>query len=420
MHKTSKLIICLIISLVYATAALYAEDWPCWRGTNGDGISRETTWNPQALLSGAKVLWTANVGQGHSTISIKDGLLFTQGSRLIEKDGKNLYEEGIFCLNAETGALIWDYRYPSIPMAHAGPRSTPAVEGNHVYTLGSKGHLFCFDAGTGDVIWKRDLVAERLSGNSKWGFSTSPVVVEDRVILNVGSAGLALDKTSGKPLWKSGLPSWGLSTPVLTEIGEQKIALLNTEYTLYAVDIANGNVAWTYPWAYCDADPVLIKDTIYLFGGKPGKKRCRALIRISDGTLVKEWKQGRMNVAFQSWIIPNSYGFGITWDKKRHHFQCFDWKAGKVKWEQRLDDWAAFSMANGFILLIEAKGDLVILRASPQSYQEVSRASVFDMKRSKSLPEEQPLTCWTAPVLCHGKVYIRNTYGEIACVDMTK
>ena len=83
-----------------------------------------------------------------------------------------------------------------------------------------------------------------------------------------------------------------------------------------------------------------------------------------------------------------------------------------------LDDWAAFSMANGFIILIEAEGDLAVLKASSKSYEVVSRASVFDMKKNKDFPEGQPLTCWTTPVLCNGKIYVRNTYGEIVCVDM--
>jgi len=141
-----------------------AQDWPCWRGPRGDGISRETNWNPNGLRGGAKILWNANVGQGHSTVSIKNGLLYTQGGRFVQTEDEKVFEEGVFCLNASTGETVWSYTYTAASMAHAGPRSTPTVDGNTVFVLGSKGHLFCLDAETGDVVWKKDLISEKLSG----------------------------------------------------------------------------------------------------------------------------------------------------------------------------------------------------------------------------------------------------------------
>jgi outer membrane protein assembly factor BamB len=417
MRKVANFFLSLIL-LYFLSGICYSQDWPCWRGPNGDGISRETQWDPQTLNGGARILWKADIGQGHSAVSIQDGLLYTLGSRFLKKNGETLYEEIVFCLNASTGETVWKYIYPSIPMAHAGPRSTPTVDRSSVFTLGSKGHLFCFDRKSGKVIWKRDLVSQRLSGDSKWGFSTSPVVAGNILLLNVGSAGLALNKTSGEVIWKSDLPNWGLSSPVITKIEGYPVALLNTEYYLHAVKISDGKIVWTYPWGYCDTDPVLVGDNIYVSGGKPGRKRRRALLRISDGSMVKDYNQKRMNLAFQSGITYQGFVYGISWDKKRHYFQCFDLEAGKILWEQRLKDWAGFSMSKGYLILLEANGDLVILDASPKAYLEIARASVFNMK--KDSPEDQPLTCWTSPVLCGGKIFVRNTYGEIACVDVSK
>jgi outer membrane protein assembly factor BamB len=413
--------ITFLISLIiwyFVPAGTTAEDWPCWRGSKGDGISRETQWDPQSLKNGAKILWRADVGQGHSAVSIQDGLLYTLGSHFLKKNGETIYEEIVFCLDASTGETVWKYIYPTVPMAHAGPRSTPTVDRNAVFVLGSKGHLFGFDRKTGSVIWKRDLVSEKLSSECKWGFSTSPVVKGNTLLLNVGSAGLALNKSSGDVIWKSGLHSWGLSSPVITNIGGHPVALLKTEYDLHAVQISNGKVVWTYPWGYCDTDPVLVGENIYASGGKPGKKRRRALLRIIDGSMVKDFDQRRMNLAFQSGIYYQGCVYGISWDKKRHYFQCFDLEAGKIIWEKRLKDWAGFSMSKGYLILLEASGDLVILKASPKAYEEIARASVFNMK--KDTPEEQPLTCWTAPVLCSGRIFVRNTYGAIACVDVSK
>jgi len=359
------------------------------------------------------------VGQGHSAVSIKDGFLYTQGSRFQEGSKEN-HEEVIFCLNALTGETVWQTSYAAEPMAHNGPRATPTVDGERVFTLGSKGDLLCCDAKTGTVLWKKNLVSEHMTGTSKWGFSTSPVVDGERLILNVGSAGLALNKTTGDVIWKSGLPSWGLATPVLTDIQNRKTALLNTEYILYAVDVVNGSIVWQFPWAYCDADPVLIGEQIYVFGGKPDKKRSRMLISVTDASVIKSWDQRKMNVNFHSWIARDGFVYGITWDKKSHHLQCFDIEAGKVKWNKKLDDWAAFTLANGFIILLEADGDLAILEASPKSYKVISKARVLKMENRDKASDDQPLTCWTSPVLSNGKVYVRSTHGEIACVDVSR
>ncbi len=408
-----------LIGLMFISAGIVrSEDWPCWRGENGDGISRETGWDPASLGKGAEVLWKANVGQGHSAVSIKDGLLYTQGSRVITRDGEEIFEESVHCLNALTGKEIWSFTYPSESMAHNGPRATPTVDGNRVFTLGSNGDLFCFDSKNGAVLWKKHLVAEGLSRKWQWGFSGSPVVDGERLILNAGSAGLALDKSTGNVLWKSANQNCGLGTPVLTEIRGRRIALINTEYTLYAVSCSDGRIEWSYPWPYCDADPVLVEENIFLFGGKPGNQRCRTLISISDAERVAEWPEKKMNISMLSWIAHEGFVYGFTYDKRSIHLKCIDLETGKITWEKKLDDWAGLSMANGHLLLLESNGELAILRATSESYSEVSRARVLEMRNRKDYPEVQPLTCWTAPVLCEGKVYVRNSYGNIACIDL--
>jgi outer membrane protein assembly factor BamB len=397
-----------------------AEDWPCWRGVNSDGISRETGWNPETLRNGAKVLWHTNVGQGHSAVSIKNNLLYTQGSRVVMRGGKEMFDESVCCLDALTGKEIWSYTYPSESMVYDGPRATPAVDGDRVYTLGSNGHVICFDAKSGGILWQKHLVREGLSKKWKWGFSGSPVVDGERLILNAGSAGLALDKSTGDVIWKSVNQNGGIGTPVLTKIQGRRIALINTEYTLFAVNCADGKIRWTYPWPYCDSDPVLVQDNIFLFGGKPGNQRCRTLIRVADAEPVEVWPERKMNISMLSWIAYQGFVYGFTYDKRSIHLKCIDLKSGKITWEKKLKDWAGLSMANGYLLLLESSGELAIFRASSDAYREVSRARVLDMKNHKEYPETQPLACWTAPVLCNGKIYVRNTYGDIACIDVSR
>jgi outer membrane protein assembly factor BamB len=412
-------LICIFVGLMFfSVRSVWAEDWPCWRGVKSDGISRETDWDPTSLKKGARILWKANVGQGHSAISIKDGLLYTQGSRINNRNGEERFEESVHCLDAITGNEIWSFSYPSESMAHNGPRATPAVDGNRVFTLGSNGDVFCFDSKTGAVFWKKHLVKEGLSRKWKWGFSGSPVIDGERLILNAGSAGLALDKSTGTVIWKSANQNCGLGTPVLTEIQGQRIALINNEYTLYAVNCTDGKTAWTYPWPYCDSDPVLVNDKIFLFGGKPGNQRCRTLIRIADAEPVAIWPERKMNISMLSWIAYEGYVYGFTYNKRSIHLKCIDLETGNITWEKKLEDWAGLSMANGHLLLLESNGELAIVKAASNSYREVSRASVLKMNNRKKYPEVQPLACWTAPVLCEGKVYVRNTYGDVACINL--
>ena len=417
---------CSILGFLFAGITLTlaggvrAEDWPCWRGAYGDGISREAGMNPESLRNGAEILWRTNVGQGHSAVSIKNGLLYTQGSRVVTKNGEEIFEESVHCLDALTGKKLWTHTYPFESMIYDGPRATPAVEGNRVFTLGSNGDVFALDAKSGEVLWKKHLVREGLSRKWKWGFSGSPVVDGDRLILNAGSAGLALNKVTGEVIWKSDNRNGGIGTPVLTEIRGNRVALINTEFTLYAVHCSDGKIEWGYPWPNCDSDPVLVQDKIFLFGGKPGNQRCRTLIRTSDAEPVKVWPERKMNISMLSWIAHEGFVYGFTYDKRSIHLKCIDLESGKITWERKLENWAGLSMADGHLLLLESNGELAIIRADSDTYREVSRAPVLKMSHPEKYPEVQPLTCWTAPVLCGGKVYVRSSYGDIACVDVSR
>lgn len=396
------------------------EDWPCWRGCRSDGISRETNWSFTALKNGAKISWRANVGQGHSAVSIKNGLAYTQGSRSIERKGKKIYEEGVFCFNAVNGREIWHRYYHTQPRSYSGPRATPTIDGNRVYTLGAEGHILCLDNKTGQIIWQKNLIKEQLSENSDWGFCGSPVAVGNKLILNAGTSGIALDKTSGRVIWKSSPARCGLGTPVLTSIGKKKVVLINNHHNLYAVNVSNGHVVWRFPWPNCDADPVLVGDTIFLIGGKPGNQRCGTLINIQNGKSITSWPQKRMNLSPLTWIVLKRNVYGITYDKRSIHLKCLSLADGRIQWQKKLKDWASFTIANQFILLMETGGDLVVLRASPGSYQELARVNIWPMTNRKKYRDTQPLCCWTAPVLCQGKIYVRNTYGDIACIDAAR
>ncbi|HEY0549565.1 MAG TPA: PQQ-binding-like beta-propeller repeat protein, partial [Verrucomicrobiae bacterium] len=186
-------IIRCVISAAAACAALplVAGDWPHWRGPDCNGISQEKNWTTTWPKEGPKQLWKANVGIGFSTMSVANARVFTMGNR----DGA----DAVYCLNAESGATIWKHSYKCIldpRFYEGGTLSTPTVEGEHVFSISKRGDVFCFEAATGKIVWQKNIVQElalALPANDQdnwWGFSGSPLVRGDLLLLNAASDGV--------------------------------------------------------------------------------------------------------------------------------------------------------------------------------------------------------------------------------------
>ena len=161
--KTRTLLFILFLWL-FGTCLTYGIaddfDWPQWRGPNGDGISMETNWNPEALSGGPNILWKVDIGMGYSNVAINDNRLYTMG------------QEGVYCFDADTGEEIWKHSFKSI----ADPQSTPTTDGKYVYALDKIGILLCLKAKNGKVRWKKDLVSEYDVVKPFYGFAGSPVI----------------------------------------------------------------------------------------------------------------------------------------------------------------------------------------------------------------------------------------------------
>jgi hypothetical protein len=142
------LTIYLVIRISNAFGYDSSFDWPRWRGPNGDGISMETDWNPEALAEGPKILWKMDVGVGYSNVAIEDNRLYTIGM------GQNRKENVVSCLNTDNGEVIWQYSFESFYI----PQSTPTIDGKYVYALSYGGLLLCLNAKNGKLQWEKDLV----------------------------------------------------------------------------------------------------------------------------------------------------------------------------------------------------------------------------------------------------------------------
>ena len=151
MHKT--LTITLVLTLLITAGISHADDWPQWRGINRDGI-----WNDSGLIvqfesDEIKLKWRIPIGPGYSGPTVSDGRVFVT-YRIAEPQ-----QERVLCVSEKTGEELWSYTYPcEYRIGYtAGPRASVTVENNKAYALGAMGHLHCFDADSGKVLWNRDL-----------------------------------------------------------------------------------------------------------------------------------------------------------------------------------------------------------------------------------------------------------------------
>jgi len=394
------------VTAMLPTSPLWAADWPCFRGANHNGISDERLQWPE---NGPKQMWKANVGVGHSAVSVVGTRAYTMGNT----DDTDM----VFCLDARTGAEIWKHSYACkaryfAPKPYDGPGATPTVDRGVVYTFSRMGHAFALDAQTGAVLWKRDLAQEEGAKRPRWGFSGSALVDGDRVIFNAISGGICLDRKTGATLWKTGGGEGGYATGVpLVREGKKCVALFGPQ-TLTVVDPADGSVVWEterpQPIGLNAADPVVDGTNGFVSAGR----RCGGARYDVAGGAEPIWDNQNMNNHWQTCVLWQGCLYGCEGNnaagqgRSPNSLRCLDWKTGKIKWEEASVGFFGLIAADGKLLMLTDPGVLIAAEASPAGYREIGRAQVIDAQ------------CFAAPVLANGFVYVRNTKGDVVCLDL--
>ncbi len=393
-----------------------ASDWTSWRGPSGNGVSDETGWNPQRINSRSSILWRTSVGKGHSTISVSGDRLYTMGTRETTTSGEPRYEEVIYCLDTGTGREVWRYTYPVQRQRFHGPGSTPVIDDGRLFATSRGGEVLGFETGSGKLIWKRNLVDETLSRASNWGFHGSPVVDGDRLILNAGKSGIALDKRTGQVIWASAPETGGQSTPVLFDLGGKRLAAISAANRVYAVEASSGEVLWSHEWD-SSTDPIVAGSRMLLVGGHG--RIGSILLEMSNGKPEVVWESKAFAGHFQTGVILGNHAYRLGRGAKIESLQCVDLATGEIRWTQDLGDYGGLIAADGKLIAINSAGELVIAEAVPEQYRELARLRLFQFKSIRSAERDQPDTCWTAPVLANGRIYARTTWGDLACIDVT-
>lgn len=397
---------------------LWGADWPQFRGPNRDGISAETGWNSKWPADGPKRLWRKNVGVGSSGVAISSGRLFTTGWT-VERGGQK-GTETLYCFDAETGAELWQQSYPADGFTHdheGGSGATPTVANGRVYTLSRSGRLGCWDAATGKEIWRKDLVADFGGKPPFYGYGASPFVFDGKVVVTAGGkdgSTLALDTATGATHWKSGKDEAAYATPVLLSLrGSAALAVFNFA-GLVVMDAADGRELSRQPWTTMSprrssinaSTPVADGSRLFLSSGYG--VGC-ALLDVSSHPPALIWRNQNLVLHYTTPVLYNGHLYGFHTPNEwfgEGALRCVRWTTGEVVWEHARPGWGSLIVADGKLIILGRRGELIVANAAPEGYRELARAQVLGG------------TTRAEPVLSQRRLYLKNVAGELSCYDL--
>ena len=401
-----------VFILACATSNLVAGDWPQWRGANRDDHSPDKSiLNPWPAAGPAQKWVSKDAGMGYAGFSVVDGKLFTMGA----SDGG----EQVIALNSTTGAKIWSVQldnrvYPN--QWGDGPRSTPTVDGNKLYTLSANGILGCLAIKDGSILWKVDLVRDLKGKLQDWGYTESVLIDGDKVFCTPGGDGgtmAALDKKTGTVLWRStGIkePAQYSSPILITHEGKKQLVQLLTKKVL-GVDVENGEVLWTanFPGRVAVIPTPIYKDG-YLYVTAGYGVGCR-LLKLGG----KE-----PEVVYENNNMVNHHGGVILVDGKLYghsdkgEWTCQDFMTGETVWKNESLGKGAVAYAAGHLVCLDEKsGEVALVEASPAGWKEKSRFTLAPQTTQRK-PQGR---IWVHPVIVNGLMYLRDQ-ELIHCYDV--
>jgi outer membrane protein assembly factor BamB len=346
------------------------------------------------------------VGGGYASFAIARGRAFT-----IEQRGE---QEVVAAYDVASGRELWTNSWRAAFrefMGGDGPRATPTWSDGLVYALGAEGELRCLDDATGRVVWRTNILEDARAENLQWGMAASPLIVDDTVIVlpggRDGGSVVAYDRRTGKKMWSSLSDQAGYSSPMLVTLAGVRQVIVFSATRLMGLEPGSGKVLWEYPWKTqfeINASQPLVIDANRLFVST-GYGTGAAVVELSPsgaGLAVREvWRNIRMKNQFSSSVLHEGFVYGLD----ESILACVDAATGELKWKGGRYGYGQIMLASGHIIVLTEDGSLALVRATPESHQEVVRFPVLDGKT------------WNHPAIAGGFLLVRNL-KEMAAFDV--
>lgn len=438
MSRTIRFASCLAV-LLTQVVTVHAEDWPQWRGTGGDAV-----WNEDGIIEsipedGLKIQWRVKISGGYSGPAVVGDLVYVTDYVRESGDASNgpgtlnqlQGAERVLCLNATTGDIVWKHEYdcPYRISYPAGPRTTPTVDGDYVYTFGSEGHLFCFNRKTGEIIWSRQLRDEYKTKTPVWGFSAHPLVRGETIYCVVGgknSVAVALDKMTGEEKWTALSASEpGYCPPTIIEAGGTQQLLIWDADKLSSLNPESGKVYWSQPFKPQYAMSIMApqRSGDFLFASSIGDVGALFKLDSEKPAASIVWRGNNRSAVYCANSTPFLTDDAIYGaDCRSGALMGVDLQTGKRLWQtfkpttgsRRMNHGTAFIVNNKKQYFIFSEtGDLITAQLSREGYKETGRFHVLE-------PTNEAFgrsVVWTHPAFANGHCFVRNDQ-EIVCVSL--
>ena len=426
-----------LLLFVVTSATVVADSWPQWMGPGRDNVWRESGIAKTFPDGGPNVLWRTQIAGGFAGPAVADGKVFvtdyvtSDNVKVANFDRKKFTgTERVLCLDESSGQVLWKHEYSvSYTISYpSGPRCTPNVDGDRVYTLGAEGHLFCFEILSGDVVWQKNLKKDYGAKTPLWGYAAHPLIDGDKLLTLAGGTGshaVALNKLTGAEVWRTGTsPEQGYSPPTIIEhAGVRQLLLLRPD-AVTSVNPESGTEYWSVPYKASSGSmimsPVVAGEYVYV----AGFNKQSVMIRMaSDKPAAAEIWRGKKNIIcpvnVQPFLVDDVlYGFDQKGVMRGIRIPDGErlWETTDVLGRRPADSATAFIVKHeDRFWLFNELGELIIARLSPQTFEEIDRAKVIEPSNVAYGRD----VVWSMPAFASKRAYIRND-DEIICVDLAE
>jgi outer membrane protein assembly factor BamB len=397
--------------------AVFAEptdNWTQWGGPGQDFRAPAADIADSWGEHGPRQLWSRELGDGYSTILVEDGRLYT-----MHRAGD---QEAVICMDAASGETLWEHRYDHdaspghVTQYGVGPRATPLIAGDRIYTIGVAGMMHSLDKETGDVVWAHNLWGEVFGGNTRQhGYASSPIEYGDTVIALVGGEGksiVAFNKLDGTVAWQSMSYQNSYGSPRILEIDGQEQLVAYMLGVVVGADPATGEELWSFPMdnqQQQNISPPVLVDGQYLFMSSvtEGSKGVKLSHRDDGKTDVQElWSSRKVRLHHVTSVAVGDWVYGSSGGGSPAFMAAVNVKTGEIPWRKRGFAKANTVYADGRVIVLDENGMLYLTTATPDDLTVHSEVELLDR------------VAWSAPTIVGSRMYVRDK-ARVMALDLS-